>query len=99
MAKDKIIIKGAREHNLKNIDISIPLKKFVCVSGISGSGKSTLVNDILAKSLLAKLHGAHTIPGAHTDITGIEHIERGYEDIVGKMKALGAKISISPVTT
>ncbi|OGZ97351.1 MAG: excinuclease ABC subunit A [Candidatus Sungbacteria bacterium RIFCSPLOWO2_02_FULL_54_10] len=95
-AKDTaIIVRGAREHNLKNIDISIPLKKFVCVSGISGSGKSTLVNDILAKSLLAKLHGAHTIPGAHTDITGIEHINKA---VVVDQSPIGRTPRSNPAT-
>lgn len=71
-----ITIKNASEHNLKNIDVKIPLGKFVCVSGVSGSGKSTLVNDILAKALLAKLHGAHCIPGAHERIEGIRNINK-----------------------
>lgn len=71
-----ITIKGASEHNLKNIDVAIPLGKLVAVSGVSGSGKSTLINDILAKSLLAALHGAHLIPGKHREITGIEHINK-----------------------
>ena len=71
-----IVIKGAAEHNLKNIDVKIPLGKLVCVSGVSGSGKSTLVSDILAKALLARLHGAHLIPGAHREIAGVEHIDK-----------------------
>jgi len=71
-----ITIRGASEHNLKNIDVSIPLGKLVAVSGVSGSGKSTLINDILAKSLLARLHGAHLIPGKHKEIIGTEHINK-----------------------
>ncbi len=71
-----IVIKGASEHNLKNIDVSFPLGKFVCVSGVSGSGKSTLVNDILVKALLAKFYRAHVFPGAHCEITGAEHINK-----------------------
>lgn len=67
---------GAREHNLKNVDVKIPLGKFISVSGVSGSGKSTLVNDILAKSLLQKLYQAHGIPGAHDAILGIEHLDK-----------------------
>lgn len=67
---------GAREHNLKNIDVKIPLGKFVAVSGVSGSGKSTLVNDILAKSLLAKFYGAHLFPGQHKEILGTERINK-----------------------
>ncbi len=71
-----LIIKGAREHNLKNIDVTIPLGKFVCVSGVSGSGKSSLVNDILAKALQAKFYRAHIFPGAHDSIQGTEHIDK-----------------------
>lgn len=71
-----ITIIGAEEHNLKHIDTAIPLEKFVCISGVSGSGKSTLINDILAKALLAKLHNAHVIPGAHKEIKGTEHINK-----------------------
>ncbi len=77
LISDKYLtIKGATEHNLKNIDVKIPLGKFVCVAGVSGSGKSTLVNDVLAKALLAKLHRAHVFPGAHKEIVGIEHINK-----------------------
>ncbi len=71
-----ITIVGAKEHNLKNISVKIPLGKFVTVSGVSGSGKSTLVNDILAKYLLAKFYDAHLFPGAHEKILGTEHINK-----------------------
>lgn len=71
-----IAVKGAREHNLKNIDVKIPLGKFVCVSGVSGSGKSSLVNDILARALLVKFYRAHLFPGAHDRIEGIEAIDK-----------------------
>lgn len=71
-----LTIKGASAHNLKNIDVEIPLEKFVCVSGVSGSGKSTLVNDILAKALLAKFYRAHVFAGAHKEILGTEHINK-----------------------
>ena len=69
-------IKGAQEHNLKNIDVKIPLEKFVCVTGVSGSGKSSLVNDILAKSLLKKFYRAKDEPGKHKEILGIENINK-----------------------
>jgi len=67
---------GAKEHNLKNIDVKIPLGKFVCVSGVSGSGKSSLVNDILAKYLLKKFYRAKDEPGIHKEILGIENINK-----------------------
>ena len=71
-----LTIKGAQEHNLKNIDVKIPLEKFVCVTGASGSGKSSLVNDILAKSLLKKFYRAKDEPGKHKEILGIENINK-----------------------
>ncbi|MEI7424988.1 MAG: excinuclease ABC subunit UvrA, partial [Candidatus Staskawiczbacteria bacterium] len=67
---------GAEEHNLKNVDVKIPLEKFVCVTGVSGSGKSSLVNDILAKSLLKKFYRAKDEPGKHKEILGIENINK-----------------------
>ena len=67
---------GAQEHNLKNIDVKIPLGKFVCVSGVSGSGKSSLVNDILARSLLKTFYRAKDEPGKHKEILGIENINK-----------------------
>lgn len=75
-SQSSLVIKGAREHNLKNIDVRIPLGKLVVVSGVSGSGKSTLVNDILAKSLLAKFFRAHMIPGKHDKILGTENLDK-----------------------
>ena len=67
---------GARENNLKNIDVTIPLGKFVCITGVSGSGKSTLMVEILYKALARYLHGAHTQPGDHDRIEGLEHIDK-----------------------
>lgn len=69
-------IQGASEHNLKNVDVNIPLGKLVCITGVSGSGKSTLVNDILAKSLAQEFYGAKDTPGAHKSIQGLEHIDK-----------------------
>ncbi len=69
-------IKGAKEHNLKNIDVRIPLGRFVCFTGVSGSGKSSLVSDILATALLKKFYRAKEEPGAHKEILGTEHIDK-----------------------
>ncbi len=74
--KRQLIVKGAREHNLKNIDVVFPLGILNVVSGVSGSGKSTLVNDILAKELSARLHRAHEVAGAHKTIEGINHLDK-----------------------
>ncbi len=67
---------GARENNLKNINVKFPLGVMTVVSGVSGSGKSTLVNDILANELLARLHRAQTVPGTHERIDGIENLDK-----------------------
>ena len=69
-------INGAKHHNLKNIDVAIPLGVFTCVTGVSGSGKSSLINDILYKSLAARLNYARTQPGEHRDITGAEYLDK-----------------------
>lgn len=72
----ELVIKGARENNLQNIDVSIPLGKFVVVSGVSGSGKSSLINDILSKELQARLMRANTVPGKHDEILGIKQLDK-----------------------
>ena len=72
----KLVIRGARENNLKNLDVEIPLGTFTCVTGVSGSGKSTLVNEVLNKTLLAKLNHARTRPGVCTCIEGIENLDK-----------------------
>jgi excinuclease ABC subunit A len=71
-----LIIRGARENNLQNIDVEIPLGQLVVVSGVSGSGKSSLINDILAKELSARLHRANMVPGRHEDIEGIKQLDK-----------------------
>lgn len=73
---NEIIIKGARQNNLKNIDVRIPLGKFVCITGVSGSGKSTLVDDILYKKLAQMLYHAREMPGKCDAILGVEHIDK-----------------------
>ncbi|MEH7390720.1 excinuclease ABC subunit UvrA [Bacillus sp. JJ1503] len=71
-----IEIKGAKENNLKNVSVKIPLGTFISVTGVSGSGKSTLINEILHKSLAQKLNRAKTKPGEHKEIKGIEHLDK-----------------------
>lgn len=71
-----ITVRGASEHNLKNIDVEIPLGKFVCITGVSGSGKSTLMTDILAKALSAHFHRAKAMAGAHKAIDGLENLDK-----------------------
>ena len=69
-------IKGAKQNNLKNIDVEIPLGVMTCVTGVSGSGKSSLVNEILYKALAKKLNRARTVPGAYKSIEGIEQLDK-----------------------
>lgn len=72
----QLVIRGARENNLRNVDVEIPLGELVVVSGVSGSGKSSLINDILAKELQARLMRANTVPGKHDDIEGIKELDK-----------------------
>ena len=75
--QDKFLkVFGARENNLKNIDVTFPLGVFTCVTGVSGSGKSSLMNEILYKALAKKLNRARTVPGKHDRIEGIEHLDK-----------------------
>ncbi len=74
-----IVVKGAREHNLKGLDVEFPLGRFIAVTGVSGSGKSTLVTDILQKAIARKLHGAKERPGAHERVTGLDQIDKAIE--------------------
>ncbi len=71
-----LTIVGAKANNLKNLTASIPLGRFVCITGVSGSGKSTLMVDVLYAALARELHGAHTQPGEYDRIEGIEHIDK-----------------------
>ncbi len=72
----KLVVHGARENNLKNIDVEFPLGKFICVTGVSGSGKSSLINEILNKHLASELNNAKKIAGKHDCITGTEHLDK-----------------------
>ncbi len=72
----ELVVRGAREHNLRGVDVAFPLGLFVAVTGVSGSGKSTLVNDILYSTLANKLNGARHVPGRHKTISGLEHVDK-----------------------
>ncbi len=91
----KIIVKGARENNLKNVDVEFPLGVMTVVSGVSGSGKSTLVNDILAKELSARLHRAQTVPGAHDNVEGVKQLDKA---IIIDQSAIGRTPRSNPAT-
>ncbi len=96
ITKDRnLVIRGARENNLKNIDVSFPLGLLTVVSGVSGSGKSTLVNDILAKELSARLHRAQAVPGAHENIEGINQLDKA---IIIDQSAIGRTPRSNPAT-
>ena len=96
LIKDRnLIIRGARENNLKSIDVTIPLGIITVVSGVSGSGKSTLVNDILAKELSARLHRAHEVPGTHDNIEGVSQLDKV---IVIDQSAIGRTPRSNPAT-
>ncbi|AGL61959.1 MAG: excinuclease ABC subunit UvrA [Candidatus Saccharimonas aalborgensis] len=96
LQKDRAVtIRGAKENNLKNLDVVFPLGILTVVTGVSGSGKSTLVNDILAKELSARLHRAQEVPGAHENIEGIEHLDKA---IVIDQSAIGRTPRSNPAT-
>lgn len=75
-SKRQLVVKGAKENNLKDIEVAIPLGAFVAVTGVSGSGKSTLINDIVYVTLANKLNGARMVPGRHRTVTGIDLLDK-----------------------
>ncbi|MCZ7423989.1 excinuclease ABC subunit UvrA [Verrucosispora sp. WMMA2121] len=72
----ELVVHGAREHNLRNLTVSFPLGQLIAVTGVSGSGKSTLVNDILYAVLANQINGARLVPGRHTRVSGLEHVDK-----------------------
>ncbi|MFM9121446.1 MAG: excinuclease ABC subunit UvrA, partial [Actinomycetota bacterium] len=74
--KEFLTIRGAREHNLKNLNVKIPLGCFVAVTGVSGSGKSTLIRDILFPALMQKIYKSKEAPGRHTGVDGVMHLDK-----------------------
>lgn len=92
---DTLRVIGASQNNLRNIDVEIPLRRFVCVTGVSGSGKSTLVHDILYKAVNRRLNHAGSLPGRHKEIKGLEYIER---IIMVDQSAIGRTSRSNPAT-
>lgn len=91
----KFVVRGARENNLKNVDVEFPLGVMTLVTGVSGSGKSTLVNDILANELTSRLHRAQTVPGEHDAIDGIKQLDKA---IVIDQSPIGRTPRSNPAT-
>ncbi|MCJ7783159.1 MAG: excinuclease ABC subunit UvrA, partial [Desulfobacterales bacterium] len=90
-----LLIKAAREHNLKNIDVRIPLGVFTCITGVSGSGKSTLMNEILYRTLAQYFYGSKERPGVHDGIEGLEHLDKA---IIIDQSPIGRTPRSNPVT-
>jgi excinuclease ABC subunit A len=95
LALGSLVIRGAREHNLKHIDVAIPLGRLVCLSGPSGSGKSTLADDILRRALARHFHGSGETPGKHDKIEGLELIEKC---VVADQSPIGRSPRSNPAT-
>ena len=94
-SRSLLIIRGAREHNLQNIDVSFPLGALTCVTGVSGSGKSTLIDHILRRALSRHFHGGKESPGEHDGIDGLDHIDKA---IVIDQAAIGRSPRSNPAT-
>jgi excinuclease ABC subunit A len=90
-----LVIRGAREHNLKNLDVTIPLGRLVCLCGPSGSGKSTLADDILRRVLARHFHGSGEAPGKHERVDGLDHIEKC---VVADQSPIGRSPRSNPAT-
>lgn len=90
-----IIVKGAQEHNLQNIDVEFPLGVLTCITGVSGSGKSTLINEVFYKGLYGQLNHKHTNPGKHDEIIGTENVDKV---IIIDQSAIGRTPRSNPAT-
>jgi excinuclease ABC subunit A len=95
IGKDVIKIRGASQNNLKNIDVDIPLRRFVCVTGVSGSGKSTLAYETMYKTIAKRLYGSKHTPGAHKAVLGLEYIDKA---ILIDQSAIGRTSRSNPAT-
>ena len=95
VGKDAIKIKGATQNNLKNIDVEIPLRRFVCITGVSGSGKSTLVYETMYKTIAKRLYGSKHTPGTHKSLLGLEYIDKA---ILIDQGAIGRTSRSNPAT-
>ena len=95
IAKDVIKIKGASQNNLKNIDVEIPLRRFVCITGVSGSGKSTLAYETMYKTLSKRLYNSKHTPGKHKSLHGIEYIDKS---VLIDQSAIGRSSRSNPAT-
>lgn len=95
VGKDAIKIRGATENNLKNIDVDIPLRRFVCITGVSGSGKSTLMLEVMYKSIAKKLYGSKAKPGEHKSLLGVEYIDKA---ILMDQSPIGRSSRSNPAT-
>ncbi|HCC83255.1 TPA: excinuclease ABC subunit A [Candidatus Uhrbacteria bacterium] len=90
-----IKVRGATEHNLKNVDVDFPLRRFVCITGVSGSGKSSLAYDVMYKAVAQKLYGGKKVAGAHKSVLGIEYIDKA---ILIDQGAIGRTPRSNPAT-
>jgi excinuclease ABC subunit A len=90
-----LVVRGARQNNLRDVDVAIPLGLFVCITGVSGSGKSTLVNEILFKKLYSVFHDSRVLPGAHACVEGIEHL---HDVIEIDQTPIGRNVNSNPAT-
>ncbi len=95
VGKDAIKIRGAAENNLKRIDVDIPLRRFVCITGVSGSGKSSLAYDVMYKTIAKRLYGSRHTPGKHTAVLGIEYIDKA---VLMDQGAIGRTSRSNPAT-